>query len=65
MSRKKANKIIGRLVVLAGISFVFILGSIGAIEMGGSPVWGVIKSLIGLAVFGFFSRCCVAAIWGV
>lgn len=66
MTREKANKIRGGLLVLTALSLVLTIGSVGAMEMGTvSTAWGAIKSVMSMAAFVFFSRCTLAACLGV
>ena len=66
MTREKANKIRGGLLVLTALSFALTIGSVGAMEMGAiSTAWGAIKSFMCMSAFVFFTRCSLAACLGV
>lgn len=66
MTREKANKIRGGLLVLTALSLVLTIGSVGAMEMGTiSTAWGAIKSFMFMGATVFFTRCTLAACLGV
>lgn len=63
MKAKRANKIRGAFVVLTALSFLWLAGSVGAMEMGAASLaWGIIKSLLSLSALGFFGRCLAASL---